>query len=90
MTYSILQSSQNSFTFAIRGGIALHETPRTQILRTHPNAYVKYSAKDALFTVFISDYAAGSGKTMEAAWAMALEVVQLDLLTHSMLTEVIQ
>jgi hypothetical protein len=51
---------------------------------------VKYSAKHEGFMVHVSDYIAGFGRTMDEAYADALEVVTLDLLTHDRLTEVIQ
>lgn len=89
LSYSILPSSRTSLTFAIRGGIELHETPRTQLQAIHPNVYTRYSAKHEGFFVYISDYVGGFGRTLDEAYADALEVATLDLLTHDKLTEVL-
>jgi hypothetical protein len=61
---------------------------RVQVLLSHPRAYAKAAQSLPGFVVWICDYVAGYGLTIDDAWADALYVITNDLLTHERLAPV--
>ena len=62
--------------------------PQDEVVAVHPRAYAKRTADGMGFTVWVCDYAAGYGPTLDAAWADAQYVLTNDLLTHDRLAVV--
>lgn len=75
-------------TFHIPSTCKVPGDARIQVLQSHPRAYAKAAQFLPGFVVWVCDYAAGYGLTIDDAWADALHVITNDLLTHERLAPV--
>jgi len=86
-------ASANSFDItstakARANGAPVADRAKDQVLADYPNAYARAGSDGAGFVVWVCDYAAGYGLTVNAAWYDALHVLNNDLLTHKRLASV--
>jgi hypothetical protein len=63
------------------------ECAKDDVLAGYPMAFVKPASEGQGFIIWVCDYAAGYGLTLEAAWTDALHVLTNDLLSHDRLAD---